>query len=369
MMLLVTRILSSFVIGLLALAPAHADWAQARPGWVYEFPRDEFSHPDFKTEWWYFTGNLREAGSGRRFGYQLTFFRQGIRPPGARPPAASKFVTDHFWFAHFAISDLEGKTFHAKEIARRGAFDEAGSGMPSEDPRLAWIGDWSLAMAQTGSYVLHASTDDLSLDLELSSGHPPIFHGANGISAKSPDIRNASHYYSHPRLASTGRIRIGSRTFEVEGQSWFDREWSTSVLGKDMAGWDWFSIQFDGGGELMLFQLRGHDGTAAFTSGTMIAADGRSQSLENGAIQLTPLRRWKPDRTGAEYPVEWRAEVPGLDLTLTVKAAMPDQELRLAAVTYWEGATTVEGTRSGQPIRGLGYLEMTGYRSALGALR
>jgi predicted secreted hydrolase len=357
------RDLAWLLLALCLVPPLFADWKQAVPGWTYEFPRDEYAHPDFKTEWWYFTGNLREISSGRRFGYQLTFFRQGIRPPGSRPAADSKFVTDHFWFAHCAISDLQPAKFHATEAASRGAFGEAGSGTPDRDPRLAWVENWSVSQPGPGHYDLNASADQFAISLRLSSQKPPVFHGADGVSAKSADSRNASHYYSQTRLASTGTIRIGGQTYEVEGQSWFDREWSTSVLGKDIAGWDWFSIQLRDNVELMLFQLRRTDGTAAFTSGTLVESGGSTTSLPDGSIQLTPLRR------SAGYPIDWRAKIPSIGLELTVTAAMPDQELRLSSVTYWEGATQVQGSRDGKTLSGSGYLEMTGYRGALAALR
>ena len=83
--------------------------------------------PDFKTEWWYFTGRLTGA-KGEIFGYQLTFFRQGLRPPGARGGTTSRFIVDDLKFAHFAISDIRGQQFHFQQKLSRGAFGEAGFG-------------------------------------------------------------------------------------------------------------------------------------------------------------------------------------------------------------------------------------------------
>ncbi len=350
------------------LAPSlPAQWQKSAPGWEYVFPRDESAHPDFKTEWWYFTGNLREDSTGRRFGYQLTFFRQGIRPPGQRPPAKSAFVTDHFWFAHFAISDLEARKFHATETISRGVFGEAGSG--GGDDRLVWIGDWTLRQPKPGSYALSATNQDMAIQLGLTSKKPPVFHGEDGISAKSPDAGNASHYFSHTRLDSKGSLRLGSRSFTVQGTSWFDREWSTSVLGQGVSGWDWFSIHLDQNVEVMLFQLRRTDGSSAFTSGTLIESDGTTRRLKHGEIRFTAGKIWKNAQTGVSYPIDWRAEIPSMGLSLRVKAAIPNQELQLSSVSYWEGSTIVEGTRNGHPTSGFGYLEMTGYGSTLAALR
>jgi predicted secreted hydrolase len=51
---------------LFALPQPAAQYRTALPGYRYEFPRDHFNHPDFQTEWWYYTGNLK-AADGHRF--------------------------------------------------------------------------------------------------------------------------------------------------------------------------------------------------------------------------------------------------------------------------------------------------------------
>lgn len=349
-----------------------SDWRISKPGWDYEFPRDEFSHPDFKTEWWYFTGNLATTSDGRRFGYQLTFFRQGVRSPAERAQVqtTSKFVTDHIWFAHFAISDLDRNQFRATERFSRGSFDEAGSGPAAAEEKIVWLKDWSLRKsAETpGHYQLRARADDFALELTLDTEKPPVFHGAGGLSPKSADPGNASHYFSFTRLKSRGVIELDGRKFDVSGSSWYDREWSTSALSRDQAGWDWFSIQLDNGAELMLFQLRQPDGTPNFTSGTLVASDGSSESLKAAEISLKPLETWQAPGSKVDYPIAWQAAIPSRAIDLRIRAAQPDQLLKLAALTYWEGATTVEGTADGKPVAGCGYLELTGYDGKMTAL-
>ncbi len=46
----------------------------------FNFPRDHASHPDYRIEWWYYTGNMH-AEDGARFGIELTFFRVRTVPP------------------------------------------------------------------------------------------------------------------------------------------------------------------------------------------------------------------------------------------------------------------------------------------------
>ena len=355
---------------LLTLAPVPAtasdtsglSWKKAKPGWTYEFPRDEFAHPDFKTEWWYFTGNL-ETKSGRRFGYQLTFFRQGVRPPANRPPVDSQFVADHIWFAHFAISDIDSEHFHHTEKFSRGAFEQAGSQPAAADDRVVWIDDWSLRKTDEapGHYTIEAATDAVAIKLELDTTKPAVFHGTDGFSPKSADVDSASHYYSFTRLQSKGTARIGDRDFAVAGSSWYDREWSTSALSRDQAGWDWFAIQLDDGSDLMLFQLRDPNGATNFASGTFVGADGKSRSLSAADIKLTPTKSWTAPDSKVAYPIDWRVEIPKLDLSLNIAAAQPNQQLLMAAMTYWEGATTIIGKKKGRAVTGRGYLELTGY--------
>src|SRR5438445_9151201 len=96
---------------LLLLQPLAAQYRTALPGYRYEFPRDHFNHPDFQTEWWYYAGNLKSA-EGRRFGFELTFFRQAV----TRDPAnQATWEIKDFYLAHSALSDLdEGKFFHSE---------------------------------------------------------------------------------------------------------------------------------------------------------------------------------------------------------------------------------------------------------------
>ncbi len=368
-------ILCAFSPATLTAQTPHESWQRAKPGWNYTFPRDEYAHPDFKTEWWYFTGNLdaSDGTSSRAFGYQLTIFRQGIRPPALRPPVESQFVVDDFWFAHLAVTDVEGREFHHAGRIVRGSHGEAGSDPATK--RAAWLRDWQIEALDpnAGHYrlVAHHRQDgkNFGLELDLRSDKPPVFHGANGISAKAADPSNASHYYSFTRLETTGTLHVGKEEHSVTGWSWLDREWSTSLLDDRQVGWDWFSIQLDDDWEIMLFQLRRSDGSADFTSGTLVAPGGAQTALPHGSFNLRPAgQTWRRGRSGPEYPIAWEASIPAHDLQLTVEAVLPNQELHLGEIAYWEGTVRIRGTRGQTPIRGRGYLEMTGYEGPIPGL-
>ncbi len=270
-----------------------ADWKTAEPGWHYEFPRDHRAHRDFKTEWWYFTGNVFDA-DGNRFGYELTFFRQGISPIAKRDPNASRFLVDDLKFAHFAITDVTDQQFRFAQKTSRGAFGEAGF---DDMRRLAWIDDWTLKMNDDGLFDLAAASDAGTARLHLRPTQTPVVHGENGVSVKAAGGSSASHYYSIPRLQTTGEIVVNGRARSVSGESWFDHEWSSSQLGKGEVGWDWVCLQWEDGAELMLYRMRLENGEMEpSSSGTWIAPDGTVTHLRVSDFQMTPPRFGKTRR-------------------------------------------------------------------------
>ena len=363
--------MKQFLVALLLATQATAfaldgEWEAAKPGWRYEFPRDHHVHNEFKTEWWYFTWNVVDD-EGHRFGYELTFFRQGITPPAGREADVSRFVVHDLKFAHFAVTDVARKQFRFEQKTSRGAFGEAGfdSGL-----QLAWIDDWTLAANGDDAFDLIASSKGETIHLHLRAGKPPVIHGVNGVSVKASGAGHASHYYSMTRLATTGEFFGDGKSRAFRGESWFDHEWATNQLAPGQVGWDWFSVQFEDGTELMLYRMRLENGSSdPASSGTLIAADGTNTHLPSGAFQMTPTEFWKSDRSGAKYPIGWRVELPEQKLQFSVHAALENQELAIPPLVYWEGAIDVDGTRDGKAIKGRGYLELTGYGSPLRELQ
>jgi predicted secreted hydrolase len=330
------------------------------------FPADHGPHPEFRTEWWYYTGNLATA-EGRRFGFQLTFFRSALAP--AMPDRASAWATRQAWLAHFTVSDVEGKHFHSFERWSRGAVGLAGA---QAAPFKVWVKDWTAAGApvfpKTAPMHLTAAEGDVAIDLVLQPGKPPILQGERGLSRKSAVPGDASYYYSLTRMPSAGTVRVGGERFQVTGASWMDREWSTSSLGKDQVGWDWFALQLADGSDLMLYRLRRKDGTAdPASSGTVIGPDtgpdGGSRPLSLADFQIEGSGEWRSPRSGAKYPARWRVRVPGEDLDLDIHPLLADQELDVS-FRYWEGAVEITGTHRGKPVRGAGYVELTGYAAS-----
>lgn len=339
---------------------ADESFARALPGGEIRFPQDHGPHPDFQTEWWYYTGNLQTA-EGRRFGYQLTFFRRAIIPPALRRERASEWAADQAYMAHFALSDVEGAGHKAWERLARGA---AGLSGAQAGPFRVWLEDWSVEELGPGRYRLRAAQEGLSLDLELEEAKAPVLQGRDGYSQKGPEPGNASYYYSLTRLVSRGTLESQGRRYTLSGTSWMDHEYSTSALTQGQVGWDWFSLQFDGGTELMVFQIRREDGSVdPFSSGSWVGADGSVRPLGREDFELEVIDRWRSPESGAQYPAGWRLRVPDLRLELEIRPLLADQELNVS-YRYWEGAVSARGALQGAAIEGVGYVELTGYTTA-----
>ncbi len=324
----------------------------------FEFPRDHGPHDGFRTEWWYFTGNV-DTASGQAMGYQLTFFRTALTPrPTARP---STLAADHIWMAHFALSDISARRFHAFEHHSREAGDLAGAG---REPLRVWLNDWSAEFDASGTTILlKAREGNFALDLTLRGSKAPVLNGAEGLSRKNAVVGGASYYYSMTRLATSGSIELDGRVHAVEGQSWMDREWMSGTLGSEQIGWDWFALQLDDGSEVMCSRMRRSDGTRdAFDSGSIIDAQGKQRTLTSAEFDLGVLVNWTSPRSKLEYPAGWTLRVPAMRLELEILPAQADQELGLS-FRYWEGAVKLLGTRDGKPIAGRGYAELVGYGS------
>jgi len=350
------------------LALLAGGWKSAERDYAWSFPRDHWSHPGYRTEWWYFTGQLAAVEAPeRRFGYQLTFFRVGLTP--APPELASEWATANLIMGHAAITDLAGGRHLFSELLYREVPLLAGFGV-HPDPLIAWsrgpagtAARWSLGWNGSG-FDLAMRDDALDIGFELSTQplKPLVFQGPGGYSRKSRDSNVASLYYSFTRLATEGSVRLGADRFEVRGLSWMDREFGSSQLGEHQAGWDWFSLQLEDRREIMLYVLRDRRGGTDFARGTVVSPQGQARYLGPADWELRVTRRWKSPSTSARYPAGWTLEIPGEDLKVRIAPLVDDQEnlSRLAGgLFYWEGAVAVL-SGSGSQV-GSGYVELTGY--------
>ena len=325
---------------------AQADtFAMPERGRAFDFPTDHGPHPEYRIEWWYLTATL-QGPDGRQYGVQWTLFRQALRPV-----AGTGWQTPQLWMGHAALTTPEDHVF-AERLARGGIGQAGVRVVPFE----AWIDDWTMtgiaepAQDPLSKLRLQARGAAFAYDLELSAKGPLVFHGDGGYSVKS-DTGQASYYYSQPSYRVSGTITLPSGSVAVTGQGWLDREWSSQPLSEGQTGWDWFSLSFDDGAKMMGFRLR--DDGPGYTSATWIAADGRSEALEDGALLLSPLDYAQV--AGRHVPVRWQVSLPAKGLVVEVSAMNP-QAWMGTSFPYWEGPVSVTGSHAGR-----GYLEMTGY--------
>ncbi len=349
------------------MPPTTRGYARALAPREFHFPADLGAHPKFRTEWWYYTGNLATA-AGRRFGFQLTFFRSALAPPAAGGPArTSAWATRQAWLAHFTVSDVQGGKFHSFERWSRGAVGLAGAEQP---PFRVWVKDWKAEAVGGEAPPMHlvASEGDSAIDLTLQPGKPPVLQGDHGLSRKGAEVGNASYYYSLTRMPTAGTVSLDGQRFAVSGAAWMDREWSTLVV-TARRGRAWRtgtgsrSSCADGSGAhaLPLAARRRLGRPGDGSSGTAIGPGGETGPLSLPDFQIASAGTWQSPRGGARYPARWHVRVPGEGLDLEVRPRLADQELD-AAIRYWEGAVAITGTRRGRPIQGEGYVELTGYR-------
>jgi predicted secreted hydrolase len=324
------------------------------------FPKDHGPHPDFRTEWWYFTGNLADKNN-RRFGYQFTIFRTALTKN--KEIRNSDWGSNQIYMAHFAVTDIENNEFYFDERFSREANKLAGTQV---NPLRVWLEDWQVMQISDRirfdlpSINIRAKTGRVQIDLTLNATKPKVLQGEGGLSQKGEQPGNASYYYSYTRLNTEGKILLNGQESEVSGNSWMDREWSTSALSNDQVGWDWFALQFNDNTEIMYYQMRKKDGTPdLFSKGIIVEKNGTSKPIKKDQVYLEVKEYWESS-SGVKYPSGWSLDIPDEKIKLKITPAIQNQ-LMDVSINYWEGAVLIEGLKNKEPLNGRGYVELTGY--------
>ena len=362
--------LACLLLGLCAAAARAAPplltpdgWQIPEPGHSFAFPMDHGSHPGFRIEWWYVTGQLG-SGDGHRFGFQATFFRAAGPKPSGGDPA---FGTGQVFLAHMALTDVSGGRFIDEERLNREGWD-AGSAVGRLDLHN---GEWSLRGAEPpsrGISLVGGVRAEAAFSLELTPEKPLAVFGEDGVSRKGSEQSAASYYLTFSRLAATGRVSLGGTNLAVSGEAWMDHEISSSQLGAGQVGWDWLCIQLkDTKRELMLYRLRHQDGTADPASRLQwVDPSGRTVSEP---FTWEVKSDWRSPRDGAVYPARVALgtvdPATGAPVKFEIEPLVADQELANApgGGPYWEGACRVLNAAGGEA--GSAYMELTGYAGPL----
>lgn len=350
--------------GVLGPQATLAGFARATEPRAFRFPEDHGAHPDYRAEWWYFTGNLTAQG-GRHFGYQFTLFRFGLPRQTTSPGPVGRWRDGNLYMAHLAVTDTAAGRFHAFERFGRppaaGALTREDVRRAAQDgtPFHAWLDDWRVALID-GVWQIHAEVDGVGVSLNARPTRPRVLQGDSGLSVKGASPGNASYYYSETRLQTHGQVRTEQGAFTVSGSSWLDREWSTSALEAGQQGWDWFALQLDDGRDLMFYRLRrAAGGVDPHSAGVLVGHDGTVQRLSVHDVRAVPTAFWTSS-DGIRWPIAWTLEVPQAALSLRLRARVESQR-HAGVFPYWEGAVSVRGRGARAPVRGQGYVELTGY--------
>lgn len=363
--LLVWMVVAGFLLAISPTRLRSAEYRAVTGPCNQHFPKDHGPHSGYKTEWWYYTGNLKGPGD-ERFGFQLTFFRSRISPNEVDrkdPEPASAWRTRQLYLAHAAVSHLNAGRFYHDEKMSRGAVGIAGADFQGDTVRV-FLTHWNLLLGLE-RHRLQARSEEFAFDLALVPEKPPVLHGRSGYSRKGEKPESASCYYSFTRLAVSGRVSCAGLGVAVTGTAWMDHEYSSAPLEPNLAGWDWFSLQLSDRTELMVYLLRTRQGGYSEASaGSFVDAAGTVTHLGKDQIRMRVLDHWKSPHSGGRYPAQWSLAVPDLGLALTVKPNLADQEMftpESGLPPYWEGSVSATGSRQDRPVTGSGYVELTGY--------
>jgi predicted secreted hydrolase len=326
----------------------------------FVFPRDHGPHPDFRTEWWYFTGNLTDK-ENREFGYQFTIFRTALTKE--KEIRNSDWSSNQIYMAHFAVTDIENNEFYFEERFSREANKLAGAQI---NPLKVWLEDWQVIQIDDNikfdlpTISISAKTGQVQIDFTLNASKSKVLQGEEGLSQKGKQPGDASYYYSYTRLKTEGTILLSEKEFEVSGYSWADREWSTSALSDDQVGWDWFALQFNDNSEIMYYQMRKKDGTPdVYSKGIIVNKNGSSRLIKKDQVYLEVTDDWESP-SGVIFPSGWKLDIPDENIKLEITPTIKNQ-LMDVSINYWEGAVLIEGIKNKEKFSGRGYVELTGY--------
>lgn len=326
----------------------------------FKFPEDHGPHPGFRTEWWYFTGNLTSTDN-KKFGYQFTIFRTSLS--SNNNSGISEWSSNQIYMAHFTVTDISNDKFYFDERFSRDGNELAGA---KTIPFKVWLEDWQIIESESRTVFdlpvikVKAKTDKAEINLILESAKPVVLQGEEGLSRKGSQPGNASYYYSYTNLKTNGKIIIEGKEFTVSGNSWMDREWSTSALSEDQKGWDWFALQLDDSTEIMYYQMRKKDGSPdIYSKGVIVNKKGETEQIKKEDVDLVINDNWT-SASGESYPAGWNLKIPSKNIDLIITPAVSDQLLNVS-IKYWEGSVKIEGTKNNSKLTGRGYAELTGY--------
>lgn len=303
-----------------------------------KFPEDEQKHNHI-IEWWYFNGNLKDE-KGRIFSYMNCLF--AAKPDKVKIPFLQKGFVKELFFSHYLLSD-NVKNFKNKTNPLS-VIDPNSFGKP-----LLYAGyDNSCLIEETEPFKYHIVND--LIDLRLVSQKKPLLLNKTGFI----DLKvKSTYYYSLTRLKTEGIIKEKGKWIPVKGLSWMDHQWAQTPLTADDK-WTWFSIQLDNGCDIICF-IYGDQIKTAHAS--MIDEKNNIKTTDKAEI-LPGKIKYRNGKTGSEYCLEYKINIPEFNLTLKTTPFKKEQEMVFETIKYWEGGIKIKGKMNNKNISGQGFCEL-----------
>lgn len=305
------------------------------------FPQDHGLHYVIG-EWLYFTGVVN-TDTGKKIGYEMTIFQIGD---------LRWYLFDYVYAGHVAVSDVEHEKHYIGETISPVYLTTVEPLKPEVN-----IKNFSYNYSDAEGFAISANSGGIQLDFKCTPTREMLMHGEDGVILMGDDKESA--YYSFTNLETTGTITYNGKTHKVvSGRTWMDHQWGNAK--RPGFHWDWFSMRFEDGGSLMLFNIRDPKNNPRRIEWTYRNADGKITYGTQAEIKTA--RVWRDEPGKATYPMDWSIKINKLDAEFFVSPLFDAQSIHdVKTPSYWEGLCSVKGTIAGKEIKGDNYTEMTFY--------
>ena len=315
------------------------------------FPKDGSVHDEI-IEWWYFNGHLKD-GKGNEFSFMDCLFK--VDPKKINLPFMEKIPIKYAYFAHSSLSDLKLNKFYSDiqplSLISRDSFSKPLFFVNYTSPSMKGYLNYEIQEIDKFKYRIKSS----QFDLTLTSVKKPLLEGGKGFIDFGSQ---QTFYYSLTNLKTEGYVFVDGKKIKVKGKSWMDHQWANMNYFKNK--WTWFSIQLDNNCEIVCFKFDDDRKKTYFAS--ISYSNGKTTHASD--LILTPLgEKWKSKKTGANYPLSWKIQVPSKKIDVVVNPIINSQEMVFGSMNYWEGPIKVKGKVNNKKVKGKGFMELVGYPS------
>jgi geranylgeranyl pyrophosphate synthase/predicted secreted hydrolase len=375
-----------------------SDWPG--PGPIDQAVHD-LPHASSTTEWWYLKAHVRTID-----GRPLSLFAAFFRVLKGRDEATGELRWAHSMT--WALSDPQRKRYVSESLVDRDAprlgLEKIDRGEGTRDARIRramrevcargkvpypdrmferepfvakrrlelQYDDARLVKTDDGRYELELrhAREHVRAKLVFTPRKAAVRHGDDGVvkGTQGEDM----FYYFVPRCDVSGEIDLDGSSLPVHsGDGWFDHEFGRHPEGehsaqkgkRDDIAWNWCGLQLDDGSELSAYRIVDLATQELLGERVLLVdKDGKRHDVQG---TFEPQNLWRSTRSFNEYPTRWRLHVPSMALDLALDASFPDQEFVtvISKPAFWEGRVDARGTRRGQEVTGVGYVERSGFCS------